>query len=35
VTYPDWNTLVGSTQFGLPTRANGMRTLQPSIRLNF
>jgi hypothetical protein len=35
VTYPDWNTLVGSTQFGLPTRANGMRTLQPSIRLVF
>jgi len=35
VTYPDWNTLVGSSQFGLPTRANGMRTLQPSIRLNF
>jgi hypothetical protein len=35
VTYPDWNTLVGSNQFGLPTRANGMRTLQPSIRLNF
>jgi hypothetical protein len=35
VTYPDWNTLVGSTQFGLPTRANGMRTLQPSIRLSF
>ena len=35
VTYPDWNTLVGSSQFGLPTRANGMRTLQPSLRLNF
>jgi trimeric autotransporter adhesin len=35
VTYPDWNTLVGSSQFGLPTRANGMRTLQPSFRLNF
>jgi hypothetical protein len=35
VTYPDWSTLVGSTQFGLPTRANGMRTLQPSFRLNF
>jgi hypothetical protein len=35
VTYPDWNTLVGSAQFGLPTRANPMRTLQPSVRVNF
>jgi hypothetical protein len=35
VTYPDWNTLVGSMQFGLPSRANAMRTIQPSIRLNF
>ncbi len=35
VTYPSWDTLVGSTQFGLPTRANGMRTVQPMIRLNF
>ena len=35
VTYPEWNTLVGSSQFGLPSRANGMRTLQPSLRLNF
>jgi hypothetical protein len=35
VTFPDWNTIVGSSQFGLPTRANGMRTLQPSLRLRF
>lgn len=35
VTYPDWNTLVGSVQFGLPTRANPMRTLQPSVRVRF
>jgi hypothetical protein len=35
VTFPDWNTTVGSSQFGLPTRANAMRTLQPSLRLRF
>lgn len=35
VTFPDWNTLVGSTQFGLPTRANAMRTVTPSMRLRW
>lgn len=35
VTFPDWNTTVGSSQFGLPTRANAMRTLQPSLRVRF
>ena len=35
VTFPDWNTTVGSTQFGLPTRANAMRTVRPSMRLRF
>ena len=35
VTFPNWNTSVGSSQFGLPTRANAMRTLQPSMRLRF
>jgi hypothetical protein len=35
VTFPDWNTTVGSTQFGLPTRANAMRTLRPSMRVRF
>jgi hypothetical protein len=35
VTFPDWNTVVGSSLFGLPTRANGMRTLTPSIRMRW
>jgi hypothetical protein len=35
VTFPTWNTTVNSSQFGLPTRANGMRTLQPSLRVRF
>ncbi len=35
VTFPRWNTTVNSSQFGLPTQANGMRTLQPSIRMRF
>jgi hypothetical protein len=35
VTFPRWNTIVNSGQFGLPTTANGMRTLQPSVRMRF
>jgi hypothetical protein len=35
VTYPSWNTVVNSTQFGLPIQANPMRTLQPSVRMRF
>ena len=35
VTFPDWNTTVNSSQFGLPTRANAMRSLQPSLRVRF
>jgi trimeric autotransporter adhesin len=35
VTFPNWNTTVNSSQFGLPTRANAMRTIQPSIRMRF
>jgi hypothetical protein len=35
VTFPDWNTTVNSSQFGLPGRANAMRTLQPSLRVRF
>jgi hypothetical protein len=31
VTFPSWNTTVNSAQFGLPSRANGMRTVQPSV----
>jgi hypothetical protein len=35
VTYPDWNTTLGNAQFGLPTRANEMRTIRPSMRWRF
>jgi hypothetical protein len=35
VTFPNWNTTVNSAQFGVPTRANPMRSLQPSLRLRF
>jgi len=35
VTYPNWNTTVGSAQFGLPTTANPMRSLQSTVRLRF
>jgi len=35
VTYAAVNTVVGSPQFGLPTRANPMRKIQTSIRFRF
>jgi hypothetical protein len=35
VTYASVNTLIGSPQFGLPSRANPMRKLQTSLRLRF
>ena len=35
VTFPNWNTIVNSAQFGLPMQANGMRTIQPSVRVRF
>jgi hypothetical protein len=35
VTYPSWNTTVGSSQFGLPSTANSMRTVQTSLRVRF
>ena len=35
VTFPNWNTTVNSSQFGLPRNANAMRTLQPSLRVRF
>jgi hypothetical protein len=35
VTYSGINTLVGSSQFGLPNRANTMRKLQTTFRLRF
>jgi hypothetical protein len=35
VTFPSWNTVVTSVQFGLPTVANPMRTLQTTLRARF
>jgi len=35
VTFPNWNTVVGSGNFGLPSTANGMRNLQATVRWRF
>lgn len=35
VTFPNWNTTVGSAQFGLPMTANAMRNLQTTVRWRF
>jgi hypothetical protein len=35
VTFPSWNTVFGSAQFGLPATANPMRTLQAALRMRF
>jgi hypothetical protein len=35
VTFPAWNTMVTSTQFGLADRANAMRKLQANLRVGF
>ncbi|MBZ5612141.1 MAG: carboxypeptidase regulatory-like domain-containing protein [Acidobacteriia bacterium] len=35
VTFPNWNTTVTGAQFGLPTTANAMRSLQTTVRLRF
>ncbi|BDC51898.1 hypothetical protein F183_A42130 [Bryobacterales bacterium F-183] len=35
VTYPSWNTVLGSAQFGLPLVANPMRIVQTAIRVRF
>jgi hypothetical protein len=35
VTFPDWDTVVDSTQFGLPTHASPMRMIRPTFRLTF
>jgi hypothetical protein len=35
VTFPNWVTTINSTQFGLPTSANAMRSVQTTIRLRF
>ncbi len=35
VTFPSWNTMINSSQFGLPDSANPMRTMQANLRLSF
>jgi len=35
VTFTAWNTTVNSAQFGLPTAANAMRSMQATLRLRF
>jgi len=35
VTFSAWNTTVGTTTFGAPASANGMRTMQLTSRLTF
>ena len=35
VTFPSWNTTVGSSQFGLPMTANAMRNVQTTVRWRF
>jgi hypothetical protein len=35
VTFTSWNTAINSTQFGLPTTANSMRSIQTTLRLRF
>jgi hypothetical protein len=35
VTYPSWNTMFGSSQFGLPATANPMRAVQTTLRARF
>jgi len=35
VTFPSWDTTVGSTQFGLPLTANAMRNIQTTVRWRF
>jgi hypothetical protein len=34
-TFTTWNTIVNSTQFGLPAAANAMRSMQVTLRLRF
>ena len=35
VNFTSWNTTVGGAQFGLPTAANAMRTMQATLRFRF
>jgi hypothetical protein len=33
--FPSWNTVISSSQFGLPNPAGQMRTVQTSMRVRF
>jgi hypothetical protein len=35
VTWASWNTMLGNSQFGLPTAANAMRNIQATVRFRF
>ena len=35
VTFPSWNTVITSSQFGLPTTANAMRSVLTTFRVRF
>jgi hypothetical protein len=35
VTFTSWNTTITSAQFGLPTNANAMRSMQTTLRVRF
>jgi trimeric autotransporter adhesin len=35
VTWASWNTTLGNSQFGLPTGANAMRSIQATVRFRF
>ncbi|HUP04848.1 MAG TPA: TonB-dependent receptor [Bryobacteraceae bacterium] len=35
VTFPSWNAIITSAQFGLPTTANAMRVVQATVRYRF
>jgi trimeric autotransporter adhesin len=35
VTFPSWNTTINNAQFGLPSAANAMRSMQANVRLRF
>ncbi len=35
VTFTSWNTIVNNAQFGLPTAANAMRSMQTTLRVRF
>jgi hypothetical protein len=35
VTFTSWDTIINSTQFGLPAAANAMRSVETTMRVRF